>query len=122
MDAFFFAMGGLVFGIFIFKRELLVAKQTFRPILAICSALFLGSIAVYAMSATPPPGIGALLCPLLSLLVYRLCRKVFLARVGHEPRDTYLNWAPGLGPDRVFNIIFVALTLCLWIFTALVLG
>lgn len=48
----------------------------------------------------------ALLAPLLSLGLYRICQRLFLSRVRHEPKDTYLNWAPGLAADRLFNIIY----------------
>jgi hypothetical protein len=58
-------------------------------------------------------GSAALLTPLLSLLAFRLLRKLFIMRFEHEPRDTFFDWNTGLGWDRLFNIVYVALTYCL---------
>jgi hypothetical protein len=42
----------------------------------------------------------------MSYGLYRLLRRVFVGYVLHEPRDTYMDWTPGLAADRVFNVLY----------------
>lgn len=114
MEPIFFAIGGFVVLIFIFKMELLILKESFRIILYISVALFLAGLVLHFREAGRYPTSGALICPLMSLGLFRLCRKVFLMRFKHEPRDTFLNWEAGLGEDRLFNLVYFALAAVLW--------
>lgn len=114
MNPLLFAIGGLVFAIGIFKRDLLVQVKSFTIILAISVALFLTGLVLSVAYAGRYPGSGALLSPLVSLVLYRLSRKVFIATYEREPLDTWLNWKEGMGPDRLFNILYFITAGCLW--------
>ena len=114
MDPIYFAIGGFVVFIFIFKMELLILKESFRIILYISVALFLAGLVLHFTEAGRYPTSGALICPLMSLGLFRLCRKLFLMWFKHEPRDTFLNWEAGLGEDRLFNIIYFAVAGAVW--------
>ncbi len=109
-----FSIGGLVFAIAIFKRELLVQEKSLTIILAISLALFLMGLVVSVAYAGRYPGSGALLSPLVSLLLFRWSRRVFIATYDREPLDSWLNWKEGMGPDRVFNIFYFFTAGCLW--------
>lgn len=122
MNPYYFSIGGLVWIIALFKRELLIERKTFRIILVISIALFLTGLVHYFTAAGRYPGSGALLSPLLSLGVFRLFRSIFLMRLKREPRDTWLNWGEGMGADRVFNIMYFVLAAWLWIFVAVVMS
>jgi hypothetical protein len=114
MDAFYFSIGGLVFAIALFKRELLVRKDRFRLILGISSVLFLAGITIHFMATGQDSAHGALLVPLISLGLYRLCYKIFVAHFRREPRDTWLNWAEGMAADRLFNIVYFVSAFWCW--------
>lgn len=119
MDAFYFSIGGFVWVIALFKRELLVEKEGFRIILGVSITLFLAGLILHFTVAGQQSGAGALLAPLLSLGMFRLCRRLFLKRFNREPRDTWLNWSEGMGADRVFNIVYFVSTLWLLMFTTI---
>ena len=106
MDYLYIFLGLFVQIIAFVKRELLVQKESFRIILVISIVLFCGGLALHFTEAGRNSPSGALLAPLISLGLYHLCRKVFLGRFRHEPRDTYLNWEGGLAADRLFNIVY----------------
>jgi hypothetical protein len=106
MDYVYVFVGMFVSIIALFKRELLVQKASFRIVLGISVALFLVGFLVHFVETDPTSFCGALLTPLLSLGLYRFSRRLFLQRVRHEPKDTYLNWAPGLAAGRLFNIFY----------------
>jgi hypothetical protein len=114
MNPLLFCIGGLVFVIGIFKRELLVQANSFRIILAITVALFLIGLVLHFAYSGLYPGSGALLSPLVSLVLYRLSRNIFMATYEREPLDTWLNWSKGMGPDRIFNILYFVTAGCLW--------
>jgi hypothetical protein len=102
-----YVFGGMFVSIIaLFNRELLVQKTSFRIILGISVALFAAGLLLHFIEADPKSFCGALLTPLLSLGLYLICRRLFLSRVRHEPKDTYLDWAPGVAADRLFNIIY----------------
>jgi hypothetical protein len=102
-----YILAGMFVSIIAFlKRELLVKQTSFRIILGVSAALFVAGSVLHFIDPDPYSPCGALLAPLLSLGVYRLYRKLFLLRAQHEPKDTSLNWAAGLGADRIFNIAY----------------
>jgi hypothetical protein len=109
MDTLLISVGYLVFAIALFKRELLVKEESFRLILGVSALLFVVGVALHISTAWRDSACGALLVPLISLGYYRLCRKIFIWLFQREPRDTYLNWSPGMGADRVFNIVYFVL-------------
>jgi hypothetical protein len=102
MNPIYFSIGGLVFAVAMFKRELLIQKQSLRILLGLSIALFLAGLILHFRAPGQHPGSGALLCPLLSLGLFHLVRRLFLLLFEREPKDTWLNWQPGLGADRIF--------------------
>jgi len=113
MDYLYVFAGMFVSIVVLFKRELLIQKVSFWIIFGFSVALFLGGIVLHIVGADPNSFCGALLTPLLSLALFRFCRRFFVRRIGHEPTDTYLNWSPGLGADRLFNIVYFGLAICI---------
>ena len=118
MDPLLFSVGGLVFAVGIFRRELLIEEFSFIIILAISSVLFVTGLIVHFIAPEKYPGIGAFLCPLLSLALYRLARRIFKQRFLREPRDTWLDWSEGMAADRLFNIAYFSVAGLIWIATA----
>ena len=108
MDYVYIFLGLLIPVIALFKRELLVQRESFMVILTVTIVLFIGGVILHFSEGNRDSFCGALLAPLLSLGLYRGCRRLFLRLHDHEPRDTYLNWERGLAADRMFNIIFFA--------------
>jgi len=98
-----------VIWIFIFKRELLIREESFRLILGLSVILFLVGILLHFTKVGRDSPCGALLSPLVSLGLFRLCRKIFLGRFKREAKDTYLIWDAGLAADRIFNIAYFSL-------------
>jgi hypothetical protein len=121
MDILLFSVGGLVFVIALFKRELLVERESFRLILGISALLFIAGLALHFSAAWRDSNCGALLVPLISLGFYRLCRKIFLWLFKREPRDTYLDWSPGMGADRLFNIVYFVFGGWLWMLVTILM-
>ena len=119
MDYFYIPAGMFVIIIALWKRELLIQKESSRIILGVSVALFLAGLVLHFIEADRDSSSGALLTPLMSLGLYRLCRKFFIKRLKHEPMDTYLNWQSGLGADRLFNIAFFGLSFWLFLLTTI---
>lgn len=117
MDTLFIPVGLFVFVIALFKRELLVERESFRLILGVSALLFIAGLALHFSAAWRDSSCGALLAPLISLGFYRLCRGIFLRLFKREPRDTYLDWSPGMGADRLFNIVYFV---CGWLLLEIV--
>jgi hypothetical protein len=114
MDAIYFSIGGLVFAIGIFKRELLIQRWGFKIIFGVSAALFIAGLIIHFTEEGRDSTCGALLSPFLSLGLFRLCRRVFLKRYQREPKDSWLDWSEGMGADRVFNIIYFVTAGWLW--------
>ena len=72
MSAIYFSIGGLVFAIGIFNRDLLVRKESFRIILGVSVVLFLAGLIIHFTTPARYFGSGALLAPLLSLALFHL--------------------------------------------------
>lgn len=49
---------------------------------------------------------GGLMGPLVAAGLFWAMLKFFRRRYKRDPKDTYLNWKPGMAPDRLFNIIY----------------
>ena len=93
-DLIFVFIGLFVFGVFIFKRALLIRPESFRFVLGISVFLFLAGLILQFTGISRDSASAALLTPLLSLMAFRLLRKLFIMRFGHEPRDTFFDWNP----------------------------
>ena len=119
MDVIYFSIGGFILTIAWFRMDLLIHKRSFRLTLGISVALFFIGLVLHFTDTARYSASGALLAPLLSLGLFQLCRKTFLKRYKREPRDTLLNWEPGLEADSIFNIVYFGLALFLLIFIPL---
>jgi hypothetical protein len=119
MDYLLFFSGLFVTCIALFKRELLVNRQSFQIILVFSLASFILAIALHFTEPGRRSSSGALLTPLISLGLYRFGRSIFVRRFNHEPRDTYMDWSPGMAADRVFNIVYFVVSFWLAMLTAI---
>jgi hypothetical protein len=87
-DLCYIAIGIFVIVIALFKRELLVNKNSLRVILGISVALFGVGLVLPFLPGGRGSAAGTLLSPLLSVGLFRVYRRLFLKRVGREPVDT----------------------------------
>jgi hypothetical protein len=104
--------------IFIAKADLLIQQRSFRVILAVAVVLFLVGVALHFTRAGMNIKSAALVDPLISLGLFRRYRRLFIRRYTREPRDTFLDWTPGMSADRAFNIAFAASAFCLSVLIA----
>jgi hypothetical protein len=113
MDFFYIVIGAFVVYTALMKRELLVQERSFRIILLVSVILFLAGLVDLALFFTGGSRYfvsGALLCPLITLVYYRLSRKVFLKYVKREPKDTsFVSSEKDLEMDMLFNIQYLTL-------------
>lgn len=109
MTLLYIALGLSVNLVFLFRRELLIEKESFSLILGGSGVLFIAVIVLHFTAAGRYPGSGALLAPLPALLLFRFFRRWFVKWFGREPRDTFLNWNTGMLEDRIFNVVYWAL-------------
>lgn len=117
-DYLFVAVGMFVPGVVLFKRELLVKVGPSGSIFAVSLALFILGIAFHFTDVGRHSLSGALLSPLMCFGLYKFLRNRFVAYAKHEPRDTYMDWTPGMAADRVFNIVYFSAAFLLTMFTA----
>lgn len=96
----------IILGIFIYKREILIQKTTFIYILILTFAMFVLSFIPFLQIKTDG-GIESWKLPLLSLLLFRGLRRIFLRIFGHEPRDTFWIFKKGFWEDGLFNFLFI---------------
>lgn len=114
MDPFYFFIGGFVIALALFKRELLIEKRGLRIILGISIAMFITGVVFHLTDTGTYSASGSFISPLISLGLFRLCRKVFLKQFKNEPKDTFLNWQTGMAQDRLFNVVYFVLASLLW--------
>jgi hypothetical protein len=119
LDYVYIPLGLFIAMVALFKRELLVQRKSFTVILSVTVILFIAGVILHFSEGNRESSCGALLAPLLTLGFYRGFRRLFLRLHNHEPRDTYLNWAPSLGEDRIFNIVFFIGTFLLCMVTSI---
>ena len=105
-DYLFIPIGLFIPAVVLFKRELLIEKPTVLILTVVSAVLFILGLALHFTDVGRFSSSGALLTPLMSLGFYRLSRRIFVKHIRHEPRDTYMNWSPGMAADRLFNIVF----------------
>lgn len=106
MDFFYFFIGGFVIFIFIVRRELLIDRTSQVIILGVSVAFFIAGLVLHFTPTARQSISGALLAPLLTLGWFRLCRRLFVALLGREPKNTFLKSGPGLAPDMLFNLLY----------------
>ena len=118
-DYLFIAVGMFVPGVVLFKRELLVEAGPSGTVFAISLALFIIGVGFHFTDVGRHSSSGALLAPLMSLGLYRLLCSLFVTYAKHEPRDTYMDWTPGMAADRLFNIVYFTAAFVLTMLSAI---
>ena len=63
MDALYFSIGGLIFAVSIFKRDLLIQKESFKIFLGLSAVIFSAGVIIHLTDAGRDSACGALLCP-----------------------------------------------------------
>src|SRR5437660_3307125 len=84
MDYLYIPVGMFVIFIAFLNRDLLARRRTFVLILVISIVLFLTGIVLHFIERDSDSSSGALLTPLVTLALYRLCRRLFLRKADHE--------------------------------------
>ena|SRR5690554_293191 len=102
MDFILIMIGLSIFHIFLFKREILVQKQSSLYIAIACIILFvLGYILIYFDMK-----IGkALTMPFIQFVLYRFCHFIFVKIYKREPKNTWWSMDLSLMTDGVFNFL-----------------
>lgn len=119
MDALILLVGFWVLGVFILRREWLIEEERFKYIRDLSFIAFGAGVALHILDGKRFYGSGTLLAPLLTLLLFRLYRKVFLMLYKREPKDTWHNWEGVLAADRLFNILYSVSAMLVLVFTAI---
>lgn len=119
MDKLNLALGGFVIALSLFKREWLFEPASQRILLGIAAVMFvIGAVLVFGKFA-PNSGAGALMNPLFSLGLFWVMRKLFRRLFERDPRDTFMDWRPGMAADRFFNIVYFTVAfICLALIAA----
>ena len=108
MNPIYFFVGAFVLTIAWFRMDLLIRARSFAIILGISISLGVLGITLHIIQRDSYLS-GALLCPLMTLGLFRTCRRLFMKIVKREPKDTLLDWSPGLGRDQLFNVLYFIL-------------
>jgi hypothetical protein len=120
MDLVYFGAGGFVIAVVLFKRDLLFRPETFKIILGVSAVLFTAGLVLVLIRREKIDMEGALLSPMVSVGLFWAMRKLFRLWLKRNPEDTFMNWKSGMGPDRVFNIVyFTSAFICWALITAL---
>lgn len=114
MDIIWVIVGGSVLWVGLFMRELLFAPGTRSTISCIVAALPVAGLIITAFTYRDPVIFPSLLNPLVSLGLFVVMRKGFVRWQKRDPKDTFMDWRSGLGPDRLFNILYTVLGVALW--------
>lgn len=103
-------IGSFVVALGFFHRDLLIQKTSFNVILLVSAILFLlGIINTFFIinGFVTSFSSSLLLSPLITLVYFRLCRKIFLKLFSREPKDTFLKWSiKRLEVDIIFTILY----------------
>jgi len=97
----------LVPGIYIFRlhNPLLLSGLTTKVTITLFGTMLVSGVILSSIHGYDRASLGvavALASPLLHVLAFRRAYSLFLRVVHREPRDTFLNWKPGLAADRMF--------------------
>lgn len=114
MDLVYFVAGGFVIAVALFRRDLLFRPETFKIILGISAVLFTAGLVLILIKRAKSNMEGALLSPMVSIGLFWTMHKLFRLWLKRNPEDTYMNWKSGLGPDRVFNIVYFTSAFICW--------
>jgi len=88
------------------RIALLNTFATWRLISTIAVVVALSGAALFLVNRLPAPEAIAMAAPMYHLLLFRAFHAAFVRWAGREPRDTSLQWGPGLGSDRLFSFSF----------------
>jgi hypothetical protein len=115
---FLFTIVGIsVHAIFIFKREILFERRTFRVLLLISLIIF-SLFYLLRELTTPIKGLEMLLVPFLSLIVFWVMTSIYRRIFAEDAKDTYYSMDLKLMKDGIFNFLFWIIGLMLPILLA----
>ena len=114
MDIVFFALGGFVIAVVLFRRQLLFEPESHRIIFGSAAAMFVVSTVLVFGKLQPNSKAGALMNPLVSIGLLWIMRKLFRQWFERDPVDTFMNRKAGMAADRFFNIIYFTLAFICW--------
>ena len=103
----------------VFNRKLLYEWNFFKWILLISIIMFIIPYIFWYILGSNYQIIGGLRNNLLSLLVFRLLRKIFIKIFSREWEDTFWAMKGGVWFDSLFNIIYWFLNFIIYLFTVL---
>ena len=106
MDIFFGTVGFFVQIIFMFKREWLFERKSFRLILFASTILFLLSYILMINHIGNPKTVRMLTIPLLAALMFYVVKLVFFKFYGRNLEDTFWSMDASLMSDGIFNALF----------------
>lgn len=117
MTLLFTLVGMSVHGIFMFKREILFDRRTFRILLLISFLIFCLFFLVKELT-TNIKGVEMLLVPFLALLVFWVMANCYRGIFRQDAKDTYHSMDLKLMKDGIFNFLFWVIGLMLPILLA----
>jgi hypothetical protein len=113
----FTVVGMSVHMIFMFKREILFNRKTFK-ILLLTSLLPFGLFYLIRELTIPTKGLEMLLVPFLALIVFWVMASIYRGIFGKDAKDTYHSMDLKLMKDGIFNFLFWVVGLMLPILLA----
>jgi len=114
MDFVWIIIGGFVLFIGLGVREWLFDRRTRGMIFSVSAALVVAALILTAFTYKSPALFPSLLNPSVSLGLFVVMHKGFVRWQKRDPKDTFMDWRRGLGPDRLFNILYLMLSIVLW--------
>lgn len=106
MDLGYIFIGLFVNIIFLFRIDWLIRRESYRIALGLSIALFIIGITVHYTNSNQFSASRALFAPLVSILIFRLLRKLFVMRLKREPQNAAYNSQSGLLWDRLFAMLY----------------
>ena len=99
-------LGLSIHGIFIFKRELLLEKQSYYSLLALSFVFFTLSYLFLRIQFGNPKLIPLLRLPLSAVIIFYVMKTIYFRIYKKNPEDTFWSMDLKLMKDGVFNFLF----------------
>jgi hypothetical protein len=103
----------------VFNRKLLCEWKFFKWVLLISIIMFIIPYICWYLLGSNEQNLGAFRNILLSLLIFRLLRKIFIKIFSREWEDTFWAMRGGVWFDSLFNIIYWFLNFIIFLFMVL---
>jgi len=107
--------------LFMFIRHWLDNKSSWLILVKISSVVAIVGIILTVFYLGKHNMFIALIVPLYSISIYRPLSLYFVKKTNKQPKDTAMDWRPGLFPDRLFNISYILVSTVIPIFGLLLL-